>query len=175
MPVPATFDCGALFDALDVERRHRGLDWYPLADALWQQSSQLNARLTDHPMCGGALQRVPKRGATTCQYALILLRWLDRPPEDFLVGPVAEVGDVRLPVAGPDRRLRWDLRQTHAALNAQRVEHSLTWANLAAELDCTPNRLTNLRTARFADMGLAMRVTQWLRQPAATFVHPAQW
>jgi hypothetical protein len=35
--------------------------------------------------------------------------------------------------------------------------------------------LTNLRTARFADMDLAMRITQWLGQPAAAFIHPAQW
>lgn len=85
------------------------------------------------------------------------------------------MGDARLSQAGPDRRLRWDLGQTYIALNSQRNEHSLTWAKLAAELECTPSRLTNLRTARFADMALAMRVTQWLRQPAAAFVHPAQW
>jgi hypothetical protein len=46
---------------------------------------------------------------------------------------------------------------------------------LALELDCTPARLTKLRTARLADMALAMRITQWLGQPAAAFIHPAQW
>ena len=40
---------------------------------------------------------------------------------------------------------------------------------------CTPSRLTNLRTARQADMGLVMRVTQWLEVPAAKFIHAAQW
>jgi hypothetical protein len=35
--------------------------------------------------------------------------------------------------------------------------------------------LTNLRTARLADMDLAMRTTQWLRQPAAAFIHAASW
>ena len=30
---------------------------------------------------------------------------------------------------------------------------------------CTPSRLTNLRTARLADMDLTMRLTQWLRCP----------
>lgn len=97
------------------------------------------------------------------------------PGEEFLVGLVVEVGDVRLPEPGPDSRLRWDLNQLHTALNDQRQERGLTWAQLAQELDCTPSRLTNLRTARMADMGLTMRITQWLRQPAATFVHAAQW
>ena len=54
-------------------------------------------------------------------------------------------------------------------------ERGLTWASLARELDCTPSRLTNLRTARLADMDLTMRVTQWLGRPAAEFIHPADW
>ena len=65
--------------------------------------------------------------------------------------------------------------QLHAVLNERRRQQGLTWADLAVELDCTPARLTNLRTARQADMGLALRVTQWLRQPAAAFVYPAEW
>jgi hypothetical protein len=171
----AAFDCGALFGALDAERGDRDLGWYELADELWDQSSDLNARRTDHPVCGGAVQRLQTRGATSCQYALFMLRWLGRAPEDFLTGPVVDVGDVRLPDAGPDSRLRWNLNELYAALNEQRRERGLTWAVLAQELDCTPSRLTNLRTARFADMDLAMRVTQWLSRPAAAFIHPADW
>ena len=170
------FDCTALFAALDARRGERGLGWYELADVLWEQSSSLNAdRESDHPLCGGAIQRLRVREATSCQYALFMLRWLNQAPEDFLTGPVHDVGDVRLPEAGPDRRLRWDLNQLHGRLNDERKQRTLTWAALAEELDCTPARLTNLRTARHADMGLAMRVAQWLRQPAAEFIHPARW
>jgi hypothetical protein len=116
-PLPV-FDCGALFNALDVQRRDLGLGWYELADDLWQQSSDLNAqRSGDHPLCGGAVQRLQERGATSCQYALFMLRWLHRAPEDFLVVPVLDVGDVRSPEAGTDSRLRWDLNQLHTALN----------------------------------------------------------
>jgi hypothetical protein len=170
------FDCGALFDALDVERRERDMGWYELADQLWEQSSDLNAeRSGDHPLCGGAVQRLRERDATSCQYALFMLRWLHRSPEDFLAGPVRDVGDIRLPEVGADRRLRWDLSQLHAALNGRRQQLRLTWAELAAELDCTPSRLTNLRSARLADMSLVMRITQWLGRPAAAFIHPARW
>lgn len=165
------FDMDAFFSALDDERRSQGLGWYELADELWDQSAELNARSQDHPLCGGAVSRMQARGATSCQYALFMLRWLDRPPEDFLTGPVAEVGDVKLPVVGPDARLRWDLNQLHTALNQERKDRELTWARLAEELNCTPSRLTNLRAARVADMNLVMRVTQWLGQPAASFIH----
>jgi len=171
-----SFDCGALFDALDRRRRDRGMGWYELADELWDQSSDLNAeRDADHPLCGGAVQRLQIRGATSCQYALFMLRWLDRAPEDFLAGPVVDVGDVRLPEAGSNSRLRWDLNQLHTVLNERRRQQDLTWAGLAETFGCTPARLTNLRTARLADMDLVMRITQWLGRPAAAFIHPARW
>jgi hypothetical protein len=169
------FDFAAFFAAFDAERRNRGLGWYEFADELWDQSAELNAQRSDHPLCGGAVSRLGARGATSCQYALYLLRWLGRAPEEFLAGPVVPVGDVALPEAGPGSRLRWDLNQLHAALNERRQERGLTWAELAAEFGCTPSRLTNLRTARLADMDLTMRITQWLGQPAAAFVHAAGW
>jgi len=175
MQAPPVFDFDAFCTALDDQRRDGGLGWYELADELWEQSADLNAQRTDHPLCGGAVSRLQTRGAASCQYALFMLRWLRRAPEDFLTGPVVEVGDVRLPEAGPDSRLRWNLNQLHTALNEQRQERDLTWAELAKELDCTPSRLTNLRTARLADLDLAMRVTQWLGQPAAAFIYPSQW
>lgn len=175
MPALPVFDCDALFDALDAQRADRGLDWFPLAAELWDQSSDLNVRLTDHPLCGGAIMRLPQRKAISCQHALFMLRWLGRGPEDFLAGAIVDVGDTSLPDAGPDCRLRWNLTQVHAELNEQRRRRGLTWAQLAHDLVCTPARLTNLRTARFADMDLTMRITQWLGRPATAFVHPAQW
>lgn len=170
-----TFDFSAFTAALDAQRRAQGLTWMQLADELWAQSEDLNARLGDHPLCGGAVSRLPTRGDTSCQYALFMLRWLDRAPEEFLTGPVADIGDTRLPDSGPEARLRWDLPELYVALDRQRQGRGLTWAALAGELDCTPSRLTNLRTARQADLALVVRVTQWLRRPAADFIHPARW
>ncbi len=169
------FDFAGFFAAVDIERRDRGLGWYDVADELWQQSEMLNAEREDHPLCGGAVGRMGDRGATSCQYALFMLRWLGRPPEDFLAGPPRHVGDTALPAAGPDHRLRWDLTELHGALNERRSALGLTWAQLAQQLGCTSSRLTNLRAARMADLELTMRVTQWLGRPAAEFIHPAEW
>lgn len=112
------------------------------------------------------------RGATLCQYALFMLLWLSRPPKDFLAGPPQHVGGTALPRAGPDRRLCRDLAELHQALNEERRARELTWAQLAQELGCSPSRLTNLRMARMADLELTIQVTQWLRRPAAEFIHP---
>jgi hypothetical protein len=169
----ARFDFAAFFAAVDHERRSRDMGWYDLAAELWDQSAHLNAERDDHPLCGGAVSRLGARGETSCQYALYLLRWLGRAPEEFLIGPALEVGNMRLPDSGSDSRLRWDLAQLYAALNVERQRQGLTWAALAGQIGCSPSRLTNLRTARIADMALAMRVTQWLRRPAAEFIHPA--
>lgn len=169
----ATFDFAAFFTAVDDVRRDRGMGWYDLAAEMWDQSERLNAERDDHPLCGGAVSRLGARGETSCQYALYLLRWLGQAPEAFLTGPARNVGAVRLPDPGPDSRLRWDLAELHTALNDERQRQGLTWAGLAERIGCTPSRLTNLRTARMADLALVMRVTQWLRRPAADFIHPA--
>src|SRR4051812_30610861 len=171
----ATFDGAALIAALDAQRAERALDWAALADVLHDQSHDLNIELADNCLCSGALVRTARRGTMSCQYALILLRWIGRAPEDFLAGSVHHVGDTALPDASPDRRLRFDLPALYAALNQERQARGHTWAGLADVLSCTPARLTNLRTARLADMGLTMRVTQWLARPAADFVRTTRW
>lgn len=171
----ATFDFAAFVAAFDAKRREHGLGWDDFAGQLWEQSADLNAERADHRLCGGAVSRLGARGETSCQYALFMLRWLGRSPEEFLSGPRVDVGDTSLPEPGPDTRLRWDLHELFVAMNAERRQQGLTWAELADDLGCTANRLTNLKTARQADLALTMQITQWLQQPAAVFVHPATW
>jgi hypothetical protein len=169
------FDGAALVAAVNARRVGLGFGWPALADALTQQSGALRAELNDHAVCSGALVRTVNRGTMSCQYAVMLLQWLGRAPEEFLTGQRREVSEARLPSVGSDVRLRWDLPQLYGAVDAQRRQRNLTWVALAADFGCTPSRLTNLRTARLADMDLAMRLTQWLGRPAAEFVHPATW
>ncbi|MGA9595046.1 MAG: hypothetical protein WBV06_02725 [Acidimicrobiia bacterium] len=44
-------------------------------------------------------------------------RWFGRAPAALLTGHVVDVGDIRLPVAGPGARPRWDLNDLLAALD----------------------------------------------------------
>ena len=50
VPTGATFDFDAFTAAVDRERRQQELTWGGLADALWDQSMELNAHRTDHPL-----------------------------------------------------------------------------------------------------------------------------
>jgi len=170
------FDTAALAEALDTARRTRELSWQQLADAVWEQSSELNAKRNDHPIAVGTLRGIGSRPGVSAQHTLFVLRWLGPPPEAFLEDAPAELSGYELPGAGPDRRLRWNLTRLADALEEQRRDHGATWAEVAAVLGCTPSQLTGIKRAKFGlNMTVAMAITQWLKQPAAHFVEAARW
>ena len=170
------FNIAALFNALDAQRRGRALSWQGVAKELWDQSAALNARRNDHPISASTLTSMAKRGDTSCQHALFMLRWLGRTPESFMPGLTVDTKKTVLPLAGPDQRLRWDLRKLYDSLDAQRRERSLSWPQLADELRCTPSQLSGIKRARYAiGMTLAMRIVLWLDRPACDFVYAAVW
>jgi hypothetical protein len=174
--VQMEFDIAALFEALDSQRRNRALSWQGVAQELWDQSAALNARRNDHPISASTLTGMAKLRDTTCQHALFMLRWLERTPESFMPGSTVHAQRTALPLVGPDLRLRWDLQQLYEALDSQRRERSLTWPQLAHELQCTPSQLSGIKRARFAiGMRLAMRIVTWLDRAARDFVHAANY
>jgi hypothetical protein len=170
------FDGFALYEALNAERIRQGLSWRQVADRIWEQSADLNRKRGDHPISPSTLSGIGKRGDTSCQHALFILRWLRRTPESFVSAALADPEGTALPAAGPGHRLRWDLQALYDALDARRRDRQLTWVGLAKELRCTEHQLTGIRTARFAiGMKLAMRIVRWLDCPASTFVYVAKW
>jgi hypothetical protein len=170
------FDIAALFEALDQERIERSLSWRGVADQIWSLSETLNRQRNDHPISPATLTGMTKRMNTSCQHALFMLRWLGRSPESFLPGAKQDDTAAALPPAGPDRRLRWDLKKLHVALDAERRERGMSWPQLAAELRCSASQLLGLRIARFAtNMRLAMRIVAWLHRPARDFIYAAKW
>jgi hypothetical protein len=171
-----SFDVDALYRALDARRTELKLSWRGVADQLWELSSELNDRRRDHPISPSTLTSMAKNPRISCQHALFILRWLKRAPESFLEGAADDDPRFALPSAGSDRRLRWGLKLLYAVMDEKRQAEELTWPELAAILGCTSNRLTGLRTAKYAtDMDLAMRIVQWAGRPAADFVYPAGW
>ena len=170
------FDVRALYAALDEKRIALDLTWATVARQLWELSSELNDRRSDHPISPATLTNMAKNPRTSCQHALFMLRWLDRTPESFLKGATGDDERFALPAAGPDRRLRWSLKLLYASMDEKRRRDGLTWPALADLLGCSANQLTGLRTAKFATgMDLAMRIAQWMGRPAADFVYPAKW
>jgi hypothetical protein len=173
--VRSTFDAGAFFAAMDERRQLEGLSWPRLAAVIWDQSWILNGERDDHPISPETLKNLGKKGGS-CQHALFVLRWLGCPPETFIAEPQPGTAGVPLPVTDEAHRLRWSLKKLYTVLDAARVRQEATWEETARVLRCTPSQLTGLRTAKFATgMGIAMRITQALRRPAADFVYVAKW
>jgi len=174
-PALRRFDAVALYEALDERRRARGLSWAGAAKELWDLSAELNARRGDHPISAPVLANLGERGATSCQHALFMLRWLERTPESFLAGGSPDDG-ARLPSAGLDERPRWNLLALYEALDDVRREKGLTWVETATQIGCHTSQLTGLRTVKFAiNMDLAMRCVQWLGRTASDFIYAANW
>jgi hypothetical protein len=173
---PGEFDIDALFAALDERRLAEGLSWTGVANEIWQLSAELNEKRRDHPIAPATLSGMRKRGNTSCQHALFMLRWLGAAPEDFVASPRPGTVGVPLPVADSAHRLRWSLVALHKTLDHARTERGATWEQAARRLSCTPSQLTGLRTAKFATgMRLAMRICQSLGRPAADFVYVSTW
>src|SRR5689334_1329558 len=127
------FDALAMYAAMDAKRIELGLSWREAADAIWRQSIALNERRKDHPISPSTLTGIAKRGDTTCQHALFILRWLDRSPESFLRMPPRDLAATKLPSAGKNQRLRWNLGALYDAVSERRQQRHLTWAEAAAE------------------------------------------
>jgi hypothetical protein len=170
------FDVRALYSALDERRAEDGLSWREVADQLWALSAELNHRRHDHPISPSTITNMAKNPRIGCQHALFMLRWLSRSPESFLEGATDDDPRFGLPSAGADRRLRWSLKLLYKTMDEKRRQVALTWSQLGARLGCGPGRLTGLRRAKYAtDMDLAIRIVQWIGQPAADFVYLATW
>jgi DNA-binding XRE family transcriptional regulator len=143
---------------------------------MWEMSAVINARRQDHPISPSTISDTSRRGDASCQHALIMLRWLNCAPEDFIAEPHPATVGVPLPAADAAHRLRWNLRALYNALNDARRKRGASWQETAQRLHCTPHQLTGLRTAKFAtSMRLAMRICQALRRPSADFIYVADW
>lgn len=167
------FNPAAMFAAIEQVKVERNLSWATVASEMWAKAEGLHAGVDGHkhPIAVSTITRLRDGTDTTCQHALVMLRWLRQPPEDFIANPVPGTKGMPLPDPGPDFMIRWDLKATYEALNTARLERGATWEQTATRLHCTPNQLVGLRTAKYATgMRLAMRISQSLRRPACDFV-----
>lgn len=158
----------ALYSAVDTERRARELTWVELA----AQVNQPFQHTTSIPINVATIREMPKKSSVTSAVVLQLLRWLGRTPESFLSGhEYVPKENERLPNPGPSRILRFDTRAMYEALDRERRLRGMTWRQVAHELPgFTPSMLTNLAAGPLIGFPRVMRITQWLRLPAAAFV-----
>jgi hypothetical protein len=158
----------ALYAALDAARRAHGLSWI----ALVAEINKPFAGVTSIPISVGTVRGIAKKSSVTSAVVLQILRWLGRTPESFLSGSgTAPQASEILPEPGPACILRFDTRAMHAALERERLRRGMKWSQVAEEMPgFTESMLTNLAKGPLIGFPRVMVITQWLEQPAATFV-----
>jgi transcriptional regulator with XRE-family HTH domain len=157
------FDFLALYEALDTQRRERGMSWQAVARDTGVSASTLTAVKTARFLEGDGV--------------LCMLRWLGRSPEAFTggiddaaSGPMASAADV-----GPGRYLRFDTKALHAALEAERASRGMTWQQVAAETALTAPQLTLLAKGGRTGFPNVMRIVAWLGRRAEDFTRVTDW
>lgn len=160
---PVDFDTDALYEALDAERRARGLSWAQTARAISDQFGDAPSR----PISPSTLTGLRTRAVLEGDGVLQVLRWLGRSPEDFVPSRRATAP---LPEVGRHRILRFDTPAIHAALDARRRERGVTWPEVATGI----GGLTAASLRRLAQGGRIgfphiVRIAAWLDRPIASF------
>lgn len=161
------FSLSSLYEALDADRKARGLSWRQLMH-------EINGPFhgtTSRPISLSTVTSLRVKPVAEGDGVLQMLRWLDRVPESFIPGyPFPEIEDHKLPGREVECVVRMHTRKLHAALNARRVERKLTWKQAAAEIGgVAESSLTHLAKGGRTGFPWVMRMTGWLDEPLARF------
>lgn len=168
------FSINALYEALDAERKQRGMAWAQVAREMYERFGPNPLRPTSPSAITGMRKR---RYGIEGDGALQMMIWLKRSPESFLTARLGESKpEELLPDVGPGRLVRWDPRALHAALDQQRIARGLTWGEVAGEI----GGFSAANLLRMADGGRVafphvMRIVEWLGQPAVTFTRVSRF
>jgi hypothetical protein len=165
------FSLRALYEALDAERRRRGLSWSKVA----REINGPSGRSSGHQLSPSTVTGTRTRTVAEGDGILQMLRWLNRTPESFVSGHPEADERGRLPEVPSHHTLRFDTKKLHAALDAQRVERGLTWAQVAQEVGIGVSSLTHLSHGGRTAFPPVMRIVRWLAQPAAEFTRTSNW
>src|SRR5262245_22485599 len=165
------FSLTALYEALDAQRESRGLSWVAVTREINHQSE----RLSKYPISQSTIMGIRSHSAVEGDGVLQMLLWLDRTPESFVPGHRGSEIAARLPKIPPSQVLRFDTRKLHAALDAQREQRTMTWAQVGSELGIGASTLTRLANGGRTTFPDVMRMVGWLEKPAAEFTHASDW
>ncbi len=155
------FDVPSLWEAMDAKRQALDYSEKEMMDDL----NGLNNNLV--PIARDTVKNMVRRGDTTCQHALHMLRWLNKTPESFLINAEEQRP---LPFSS-EKQLYWSMTALGNAVAEKKKEEGLTWKQVADELGCTLGQASGIRKLRYGmSVHLAMRITQWLGRPSTEFI-----
>jgi hypothetical protein len=153
------FDPQALYDAVDAQRRERGMTWRALSEELGIATSSIK----------GMTQR---RFGIELDGVIGMARWLGRTVESF-AGGAGGAAPAAGSNAGKSRFPRFRTAALYTALNAERERRGLTWDQCAAEIwpsgPWGTDQLRNLAKGGRADVYSAVAICEWLGSTIQSF------
>jgi transcriptional regulator with XRE-family HTH domain len=153
------FDPQALLDAVDEQRRQRGLTWAELSRELGISAS--------------TIRNMPKRKwGIELDGVIGLCRWLGKTVESFAGGdggPAPPNGVI----SRSGQPVRFDTAALHAALNDERVQRGMTWDQVAAEVwplgPWGAEQLERMEKGGRSDVYNALAICEWLGMTIQSF------
>ena len=162
------FSLQELYSALDAQRQAKGLSWSQVAKEINGPPNQIGG----HALSASTITGTRIRSVAEADGILQMLLWLNRSPESFIPGHHDSAATTsQFPTVSSRQVLRFDTKKIYAALDAQRRERNMTWAQVGKELGLSASSLTYLAKGGRTGFPHVMRIVRWLRRPAADFTH----
>jgi outer membrane protease len=116
------FDLGALYEAIDEQRRSRKLSWAAA-------TREINREKTGgRPIATSTIKALQTNTLGEGDGILHMLVWLQRTPESFVSGfPDADAERFHLRDVPIEQMLRWDTGALYSALDTKRQESEMSW------------------------------------------------
>ena len=171
LEIPATdFDLLALHATLEARKCQLGLTW---ADVVREVSAPFQNCKPRLIRASNLRDLHDTRFGVDAEIVLLVLYWLGRSPESFVPGhPAADRPEAQLPSHQAGALPSFDLPWIHAKLDAGRSCLGLSSLQVAQELGVpfTANGLQRLPRSRSIRFPAVMRLSRWLRCPAASLM-----
>jgi hypothetical protein len=157
--MPTRFDLAALYHAIDARRLQRNLAWPAAAAEIGLPPATVKAAKHAKTMEADGV--------------LAMVRWLEVPPEEFVLP--RRRGRVRTDLPA-NKMWRVDTRRIYAHLLAAKQKQSLTWAAMAAEIGTgvTAASLTRLANGGRISINLFAALAAWLDEPIDNFTYVSE-
>lgn len=158
------FDPQALFDAVDAQRRERGLTWSEVSAQLGVSASTIKGM-------------TKRRWGIELDGVMAMARWVGRTVESFAGGDGTP--PTQYPTHAKTRRfIRFDTAALYAALNEERERRGMTWDQVALEVWPTgpwgATQLKGLARGGRADVYSAVVICEWLGRTIESFQHETE-
>jgi hypothetical protein len=154
-----TFDPRELYDAVDAQRRERGMTWAAVSSEVRVSASTIKGMIS-------------RTWGIELDGVAAMARWVGRTVESFAGGdggPPPKAGSF----LGGGRFLRFDTAALYAATDRERERRGMTWDQVALEIwpsgPWGVNQLRNMAKGGRADVYTALAICGWLGRTIQSF------